>query len=53
MPRKFVGFTIRPDVIKALDLQRGDVSRSRTVERLLCERLNLPLTLEESGEVAI
>lgn len=42
MTKQRVSITIRPEVKTALDTYRGDVSRSRTIERILCEYLNLP-----------
>lgn len=49
MPKERVTITLRPDVRTVLDAERGDVNRSRAVERYLCRCLKLPLTLEKNG----
>jgi hypothetical protein len=50
MTKKRISITIRPDVRLALDTSRGDVSRSRAIERILCEHLNLPANKRDNGD---
>jgi len=49
MPRMFVGFSIDPVVISALDKVRGDIPRSRAVERMICEQLGVNSPSELAG----
>jgi hypothetical protein len=41
MAKRFVGLSLETSTLKALDSFRGDIPRSRIIERLLQERLKL------------
>ena len=49
MTKEIVSLSLRSDVLTTLDAERGDVNRSRAVEKYLCRCLKLPITLEKRG----
>lgn len=49
MTRKFVGLSMRPEVLVALDNARGEVPRSRYVERAIREQLGISPPVRLAG----
>ena len=47
--KKMYGFTFEPSTIEALDHYRGDIPRSRIVERLIQERVGISSPSELAG----
>ena len=47
--KRFYGFTLDPDTVTALDVFRGDIPRSRIVERLIQERVGISSPSELAG----
>ncbi len=40
--RQNLGITLRTSTVEKLDELRGDLPRSRAIEKIICERLGLP-----------
>ena len=49
MSRVFTGFNLDPVVVDALDRIRGDIPRSRVVEKMICEQLGVNSPSELAG----